>query len=63
MDERLNEMDAGVLRYGSEMIVTSLSGEDIAAERFALPAAPMDMQGLGNMLRQLSEQMPQQGSQ
>jgi hypothetical protein len=63
LQQRLNEMDAGVLRYGSEMSVTSLSGETVAAERFALPAAPMDMQGLGNMLRQLSEQMPQQGSQ
>jgi len=55
LQERLESMKVGVLRYGKEMYVSEMSGEEIPAERFELPAQPMDMQGLGNMLKGLQK--------
>ncbi|MFT4768749.1 MAG: hypothetical protein ACI8RN_001887 [Glaciecola sp.] len=46
---RLNSLNAGILRYGRDMTVTSINGEAVAAERFELPAQPLDLQGLGKL--------------
>jgi hypothetical protein len=50
LQQRLTDMDVGVLRVGREMTITDISGETVPAARFALPAEPMDMQGLGAMM-------------
>ena len=50
LEGKLRETGLGVLRVGDEMKVTSISGDAIASARFALPAEPMDMQGLGAMM-------------
>ena len=47
---RLQELNAGVLRFGDQMQIISLSGDPVPEERFALPAAPMDIRNLGSML-------------
>lgn len=57
---RMDDMNVGVLRFGQEMTVTSITGETIPAERFELPAQPMNLQGLGNILGNLG-QTGQQG--
>jgi hypothetical protein len=49
ISKRLLAMDVGVLRYGSEMTVTEISGDPVPAQRFDLPAEPLDMQGLGGL--------------
>lgn len=59
LQARLEETGMGVLRVGQELIVTSISGDEIAAARFELPAEPMDMQGLGAMMGSMGESMPQ----
>ena len=53
LQERLESMNVGVLRYGQDMYVSAMSGEEIPAERFELPVQPLDMQGLGEMLKGL----------
>jgi hypothetical protein len=40
----------GILRYGSQFRVLSFDGGSPAASRFALPAEPVQMPGLGGML-------------
>ena len=55
LQARLMELDLGVLRVGSDMKVTAISGDTVAAARFELPAEPMDMQGLGSMLGGMSQ--------
>ena len=62
MQERFENMNLGVLRYGAEMKVTAISGETIQAERFELPAEPMNLQGLGDMLGNMSRQAAPAGS-
>lgn len=47
---RMTAMNMGVLRVGQDMTVTRISGDKVAAARFELPAEPMDMQGLGDMM-------------
>ncbi|EED33453.1 hypothetical protein NOR53_1311 [gamma proteobacterium NOR5-3] len=49
---RLSSLNAGILRYGSEVTVTEISGEPVAAQRFELPAQPLDLQGLGKLFGQ-----------
>ncbi len=50
VQKQLEAMNLGVLRVGEDMTVTSLSGDNVAAARFELPAEPMDMGGLGAMM-------------
>jgi len=59
--QRLEKLNAGILRVGEDMRVTEISGEKIPAERFALPAEPMDMQGLGSMLGAAMSQQSGEG--
>jgi hypothetical protein len=59
---RLEETGMGILRVGQDLKVTAISGEQIAAARFALPAEPMDMQGLGAMMGSMGESMPRDDS-
>ncbi len=54
MRERLDELNAGVLRYENELVLTRISGESVDAARFELPAEPMNLQGLGSMLGAMS---------
>ncbi len=46
----LDRINAGVLRFGDEMVITAIDGEAVDAARFDLPAAPMSLEGLGGML-------------
>lgn len=55
VSKRLMALDAGVLRYGSEMTVTEISGDPVPAQRFELPAEPLDMQGLGGLFGAMSQ--------
>lgn len=55
---QLSALNAGMLRVGEDMRVASISGDRIPAERFALPAEPMDMSGLGSMLGAAMSQQP-----
>jgi hypothetical protein len=57
MRKRLEKMNVGILRMGTEMTVTSISGEKVAASRFALPAEPMNLEGIGSMLSEMSKGM------
>ncbi|MEE4278809.1 MAG: hypothetical protein V2I82_10130, partial [Halieaceae bacterium] len=50
IQSQLTEMDAGVLRYGEDMRLTSIDSDSVEASRFDLPAEPMNLQGLGSML-------------
>ncbi|MEO0436181.1 MAG: hypothetical protein AAF098_04675 [Pseudomonadota bacterium] len=52
--DRLDELDSGFLRYGSDMVITSIDSNKVSSERFELPAEPMDMSGIGAMLGGLS---------
>ncbi|EED35690.1 conserved hypothetical protein [Luminiphilus syltensis NOR5-1B] len=52
--QRLTAMDAGVLRFGDDMRVSTISGETVPADRFELPAEPTDMSGLSGLLGKLS---------
>ncbi|MBN7798415.1 hypothetical protein [Parahaliea mediterranea] len=47
MQAKLQDLNMGVLRYGSDMRIRSIEDTNVAAERFALPAEPTD---LGSML-------------
>jgi len=55
MEARLRDTGLGILRVGSEMTVSRISGETVAAARFELPAEPMDMQGLGAMMGSMGQ--------
>ena len=46
----LDKMNAGVLRFGDDMAVTAIDSDPVDATRFALPAQPMSLEGLGSML-------------
>ena len=48
--DRLEALNAGVLRFGDQMQIISISGDAVPEERFALPAQPMDFNNLGSML-------------
>jgi hypothetical protein len=50
MQEKLMDMNVGVLRYADQMQVSSITGDKIDSSRFELPAEPMDMQDLGAMM-------------
>ncbi len=47
--KQLNGKRAGVLRYGSQMTVVSLSGKNPSSSRFELPSAPQTLPNLGAM--------------
>ncbi len=49
--QRLDSMNMGVLRFGDDMRVTRLSGEEVAASRFVLPAEPTPAPNLGDIMR------------
>jgi hypothetical protein len=59
LEKRLRNMNAGVLRFGSQMSIAEISGDAIPAARFELPAPPMDMQGFGSMLQEMQKRMQQ----
>ncbi len=48
MQRKLENLNRGVLRYGEDMRVQSITETTVAQERFVLPAAPTD---LGGMMR------------
>ncbi len=50
----------GMLRMGSQMRVTALSGADPAAERFSLPAEPTEMPGMGALGKMFGNQAERQ---
>ncbi len=54
MRSKLEELDAGVLRYGNEMRISSIDGDKVPGARFELPAQPMNLEGFGAMLGNLS---------
>ena len=47
---QLGDMNMGILRYGTEMTITAIDGDSVAAARFELPAKPMDMNDLGGLM-------------
>lgn len=49
LQEQLAGMDLGVLRYGEDMRVTSITETQVADARFVLPAEPTDLSGLGGL--------------
>ncbi|TGD71197.1 hypothetical protein E4634_19500 [Mangrovimicrobium sediminis] len=50
MQRELEKLDMGVLRYGEDMKVRSITETDVADARFVLPAEPTDLgAALGNM--------------
>ncbi|WP_439106131.1 hypothetical protein [Congregibacter sp.] len=51
----LADINSGILRYGQEMTVTSIDGDAVDASRFELPAAPLNLQGIGSMLNNMSK--------
>ena len=55
MEAQLRDTGMGILRVGDEMTVSRISGENVAAARFELPAEPMDMQGLGAMMGSMGQ--------
>lgn len=55
MEAELRDTGLGILRVGKEMTVSELSGQQVAAARFELPAEPMDMQGLGAMMGSMGQ--------
>lgn len=62
MWDRLSDLDSGVLRFGQDMVVSSIDGERVDDARFELPAAPMDMQAIGAMLSGMSQSAPSDNS-
>ncbi|MFK7830686.1 MAG: hypothetical protein AB8B57_12995 [Congregibacter sp.] len=56
MLDRLEDLDSGVLRFGQDLLITSISGDRIDDARFELPAEPMNLQGLGDMLGGMNQQ-------
>ena len=59
LTSRLAAMKAGILRYGDEVLIASISSAKIARNRFELPAEPMDLSGLGGMMSGMQDmQMP-----
>jgi hypothetical protein len=46
----------GVLRYGDEMVLSSIDGKKVDPARFELPAEPMNLDGLGAMLGGMTQQ-------
>ncbi len=58
MVNELKQRGKGILRFGDDMTVTSISGQNVASSRFDLPAEPMampNMQGFGGGGSQASE--------
>lgn len=53
----LDKMDAGILRFGDDMVVTAIDDGSVDAARFELPAAPMSLEGLGGMLGNMGGKM------
>jgi hypothetical protein len=49
MQQKLMDMNMGVLRYGEDMWVTTISDRKIDDARFVLPAEPTDMSALGGI--------------
>ena len=48
--KRLNDMNMGLLRFGTEMKITSITGDTVPSSRFELPAKPVDMNNLGGLM-------------
>ncbi|WP_439101379.1 hypothetical protein [Congregibacter sp.] len=58
IQKALADINSGLLRYGQEMTVTDINGDNIDPARFELPAEPLNLQGIGAMLRNMSQQAP-----
>lgn len=56
LQNKLMDMNKGVLRFGDDMKVTALSSDPVDPSRFALPAEPLDMSGLGGILNRMKQQ-------
>lgn len=56
ISNRLAMLDAGFLRFGSDLVVTEISDAVVASERFELPAEPMDFGGMGALLSGMGAQ-------
>ena len=54
--DRLDVLDAGLLRFGSDLVVTEISDEVVSLQRFELPAEPMDLGGMGALLGSMGGQ-------
>ncbi|QIB67374.1 hypothetical protein [Kineobactrum salinum] len=50
LQHQLARSDMGVLRYGADIRVTSITENRVDPARFVLPAEPTDLSGLGGML-------------
>lgn len=50
MRSKLDDLDAGILRYGTVMQISSIDGDRVPDARFELPAQPMNLEGFGAML-------------
>ncbi len=55
LQERMASLDKGVLRYGNDMWVTTISSRAIAKERFVLPAKPADMSNLAGIVEAINQ--------
>jgi hypothetical protein len=49
LQTRLNDKELGVLRYGQDMRVASITTDSIDPARFTLPAEPTDLSALGGL--------------
>ncbi len=50
MQAKLEELNLGVLRYGQDLKIQSISDTAVAAERFVLPAQPIDIGAMINAM-------------
>ncbi|MEM1402242.1 MAG: hypothetical protein AAGG55_02820 [Pseudomonadota bacterium] len=55
MKKRLDAEGLGFLRFGDEMKITSINSDPVPADRFELPAEPVDMSGMGALLGNMSK--------
>lgn len=55
IQQRLSKLDAGVLRYGQEMAISRIDDNKVDPARFELPAPPMNMQGLGDLFKGMTQ--------
>jgi hypothetical protein len=52
MQQRLNALDMGVLRYGEDMRISAISERTVAEARFELPVPPTDLSNIGALMNQ-----------
>jgi hypothetical protein len=62
MQKRLRDKNLGVLRYGEDFTVSSIDSKAVDDARFALPAEPLNLDGLGAMLGGMTSQTGAEGT-